>query len=119
MSVFPTSFTGTSSFGSFHFWLVQSAGRSVPLRGKKTIYKRDPVPYSNDAVTQVSGTDRPPSKRSILLKSADWNGLLALVGTRATLACLGDASISALLVEVDEGQSYPDGYILTTLNFEY
>lgn len=119
MSGFPTGYTGTSTFGTFHFWLAQQPGRPLPRRGKKLIYGRVPVPYSNDAVTQISGTDLPPSQRPILLKTADWGALLALVGSRLTLTILGEAAIAALLVEVGEGSSYVEGYVATTLTFEY
>jgi hypothetical protein len=119
MSGFPGSSTGTSSFGTLHFWLVQGQGRALPRRGKKLIYSRTPIPYSDDAVTQISGKDLPPSQRQILLKPADWNALLALLGTRATLTMLGESAIAALLVEVGDGADYAEGVITTTVTFEY
>lgn len=119
MTLFPGDGTGTSSFGSVHFWLQQPGTRTVPRRGKTVIYERTKIPYGNDAVLEIGGLDAPPMQRQVLIKDADWASMLGLLGTTGTLALFGDSSTTATLVDWPHGEFWAEGYVTVQAKWEF
>ena len=118
MTVFPNDGSYTSSFGAQGFWVVQQGARALPRRGRVSVYQRDHVPFSNDSVIQLAGYDIPAMQYQIVIRAADYDGLLALVNTRATLTISGEGGITAILTGVSDAKEYAEGFITCTIAAE-
>lgn len=119
MTIFPGGGTGTSSFSGTNFWVVQQGARALPRRGRVSVYQRDHIPYSNAAVIQLGGTDTPAMQYQVVVKTADYAALVALVNTRATLTINGESGATAVLVGVGDAKEYAEGFCTCTINAEF
>lgn len=111
--------TGTSTFGGVSFWITQSSPGYVTSRGRKSNYQADPIPYGDNVTLQLGGRSRPPLALPVMVKTADWAALDALVGTADTLDTATGLSVTAALVDMGQPQFHADGHVLTTLTFEF
>jgi hypothetical protein len=111
--------TGTSSFGTCSFWMTQVSPGAVPGRGRKANYLSEPIPYSDSVTLQLGGRNRPPLQLAVVLKTDDWAALDALVGTTATLDTATGLVATTALVDTGQPQFHGDGFVRTTLTFEF
>lgn len=111
--------TGTSSFGAVAFWMAQSSPRAVPGRGRKANYLSEPIPYGDSVTLQLGGRNRPPLQLAVIVKTADWVALDDLVGTTATLDTATGLTATTALVDTGRPEFHGDGFVLTTLTFEF
>lgn len=110
---------GTSTFGSVHFWLVQSGGPTLPRIGVISSYARKKLPYGNNAIVELGGQDRTPIQRQILIKTVDVVPFQALVNSVATLTIKGTSYGSCALVLADTPEEYQPGYSTLTAKWEF
>lgn len=108
--------TGTSSFGGVSFQITNNQF-GLPDRGFTAQYQKEHIPYSDDAVVQVGGSDTDDLVFDAILNTADLAALGALKGTAGVLSILGMGTVTALFARMSGPKRYVNGYVIAALTF--
>lgn len=111
--------TATSTFGGTGFYYSPGKIGTLHRRGRIAVYDRQKIPYGTTSIIQSAGVDTPPSQITVVVADETISALEGKVGTSATLALIGNSSVTAYLASCVQGEQYADGFSLVQLTFEY
>jgi hypothetical protein len=113
---------GTSTFGSVHFFVVQSGGalssKSLPRFGSKALIVKRHIPGGDRNVIQQLGRQTDPVQLQILIRLEDRATLVGQVNTINTLTIKYGTAQQALLTAVDAPRDFAEGFALCSVTFE-
>jgi hypothetical protein len=110
--------TPTSFFGGVGFQITNNQ-LGMPEDGFTTIYQKDHIPYGDDSVVQIGGSDDDDLTFDAVFNTTSLPALEALKRTTGTLTILGSAARTALFAKMSNPKRYVDGYTIAALTFVY
>jgi hypothetical protein len=110
--------TPTSFFRGVGFRITNNQ-LGMPEDGFTTLFQKDHIPYGDDSVVQIGGSDADDLTFDAIFNTADLPALEALKRTTGTLTILGSAARTALFAKMSNPKRYVDGYTIAALTFVY
>jgi hypothetical protein len=114
MSVVPQ----TSTFRGVSFALTNNQ-MALVRPGHTTLLQKDPIPYSDDSVVQIGGTQTDDLSIDVLIDAADWDAFAATQGAAGTLTLNGDAARTAILKSPGVPKFYREGVVIASATFVF